>query len=118
MCHAPRSRPAAATRTTTSWSPGRGRGTSSRCRTWMSPYLSRTIALMVPVVGSTPFVPPAAGDELLSTRIAHLRHLRRVDRSQPPSGDQEPQCEQQFTEEGEHRDARGVEGEDGTHRVE
>src|SRR3954447_41820 len=83
---------------------GGGRGTSSRCRTLVSPYLSRTIALIVPVVGSGPVVPPVAGDERASRRIAALHDLRRVDRSQPPTADQQPQREQQLTEECEHRD--------------
>ena len=84
----------------------------------MSPYLSRTIALIVPVVGSGPFVLPVAGEELASMRMTDLHDVRRVDRSQPPAGDQEPEREQQLTEEGERRDAGELEGEDGTHGVE
>src|SRR4051794_31543599 len=84
----------------------------------MSPYLSRTIALMVPVVRSAPLVPPAAVEELISERMTHLHDGRRVDRSQPPVGDQEPEREQQLTEEGERRDAGELEGEDGAHGVE
>src|SRR5204862_7326969 len=84
----------------------------------MSPYLTRTIALMVPVVGSAPFVPPAAGEELISERMTHLHDGRRVDRSQPPAGDEEPEREQQLTEEGEDRGPGELEGEDGTHGVE
>src|SRR3954453_5248524 len=117
-CHAPRSRPAATTRTTTSWSPGSGRGTSSRRSTSVSPYLSRRIARIVPLVGSGPFVPPTADDELVSARMADLRDPCRVDRSQPPTGDQEPQREQQLTQERECGDAGELEAEDGGSAVE
>src|SRR4051794_39820435 len=55
---------------------------------------------------------------LISTCLTDVRGLRRVDRSQPPTADQEPQREQQLTEECEHRDGGELQGEDGAHGVE
>src|SRR5687767_14405607 len=89
MCHVPRSRPAAWTRRSTSWSAISGRAVRSYLKTSVVPYASWTMACIV----RSAVVVVSSSD----------RMIVRPDRHAPTS-DQEPQAEQELADERDRGD--------------